>query len=624
VSVAASSRVGGSLLGRLLVLIAAVACLDAHASAKDVTRSLDDATLEAALLLDTAADDAEDGDAGEACAVSLLQRSPRRNGLAPRQEDIPASAPAQKAAKYRAAARVKRAGSGSASGSGSGPAAASDTAQAAASAASAASAAVPGRSPEPNEPNASGNANVSSVLLSNETAAAFNSSVAGVADAALQEQEQAPPKLKLVNTATFDAAPWEDASAEDATKSGSIRSSGSSNSNSSNSNSTGSISAIEQKGIAGSSAATQPLTLEDWSKEAEWQESSDSGFGRYIMPEGLLTRQGGVLIALLLLVVALLSLTLALLARLLALGQELLSEPQSSTRGGSARGHVEAMPRCTALEIEQRLAIVGGYDCALSRPIHSGHELRIEVRVERPVAGEALVAPLTGRSCVLYSATAARKEPGSRPLAYAWRSTDFIVSLLDTPSVHVDVQGDDVLLFDMKAGKMTESMPLGSASDKWKAFIREFALPRSGLGLGLGLTDGPVSPEPVEFQECALPIGAVITLVGELHRDSSGSLSMRPQSYGGKVGFSSARQEPWQTSWECGATDSKAAAAMAAGATAIPWEAQVSSTRVLASDDPKLLRGTARSGLWGRIGACTAAGGALERICAPWSSLSAT
>mmetsp|Transcript_62378 Transcript_62378/g.203545 ORF Transcript_62378/g.203545 Transcript_62378/m.203545 type:complete len:825 (-) Transcript_62378:597-3071(-) len=192
---------------------------------------------------------------------------------------------------------------------------------------------------------------------------------------------------------------------------------------------------------------------------------------------------------------------------------------------GAMRRQVENLPVCRTSEIEQRLPASGGYDCMFSKPLSSKMLLRLEAYVQRPTGGSQLTAPLTKKTCVLYSSAVSRQLHDGMspvPVAFSFASVNFTVALVDSPKTLIQVKGTDVSLFDMRQGRHVERRSFNSVPDDWQDFISSH---RTSPHLSATLrSDGAT----LEFQECTLCVGALVTLVGELHRDANGVLSMRP------------------------------------------------------------------------------------------------
>eukprot|EP00930_Biecheleria_cincta_P033269 TRINITY_DN23033_c0_g1_i2.p1 TRINITY_DN23033_c0_g1~~TRINITY_DN23033_c0_g1_i2.p1 ORF type:complete len:444 (+),score=79.22 TRINITY_DN23033_c0_g1_i2:211-1542(+) len=279
----------------------------------------------------------------------------------------------------------------------------------------------------------------------------------------------------------------------------------------------------------------------------------------------------------------------------------LATEPWKKGHGSSQgpRQQVEALPRCTdEEELEQYLPSEheGGYDCALSRPLSSGVPLRLEAIVEEPTEQSVLVSPLTGRSCVLYSAAVARQLHGGMhpvPLAFAAASQKVVLRVRGAQGLRVELNGEDIFLFDMLQGRHSTHCKFADAPDHWQDFV----LTHRAAALG-----GEFQPssalraegEALEFQEYSLLVGARVTAVGELHRSSNGSLSLRPCSgEGAAVAAGLGRSN--LTAWErrgtqaCGAVLAAATLAGSSDACAKERPKQAGMCKVWVSDDPTLL-----------------------------------
>lgn len=254
---------------------------------------------------------------------------------------------------------------------------------------------------------------------------------------------------------------------------------------------------------------------------------------------------------------------------------------------GDVRPKVEALKKFNAADIERIVPSEGGYDCMFSKPISSRQLLRLEVRVEGPVPGRTpLTAPLTGRDCVLHSSSVSRQLHAGMPavpVAFLASSIDFVVSMLDKSSVQISIAGMDVSLFDMKEGTCVEQKTFDSAPDVWQDFVlmHRPATPAS--------RDWPSSSDIrtdnaiLEFQECTLAVGAVVTVVGELHRGADGQLSMKPWVTEKTKEIVLDSSAPWRTSWENKGCEGKFAASKLAGKPGILRQ------KVLISDDKALL-----------------------------------
>lgn len=206
----------------------------------------------------------------------------------------------------------------------------------------------------------------------------------------------------------------------------------------------------------------------------------------------------------------------------------------SSARGArtsaiAAHAYVAGLPVFYSRHIDKHLPKSSGYDCSFSKPVSSGRALRLQVRVESPLCGVPLTAPLSQKPCVLYSASVSSpSHEGVNPMsvAYAADSQPFIVSLLDAPDVRIEVRGDEVSLFEMSEGLRAESAHFNSVPNHWQAFAisRRLSATHHSPPLSRLYAEDPV----LDFQECALHVGSIITCVGELRRREDGVLTLHP------------------------------------------------------------------------------------------------
>jgi len=256
------------------------------------------------------------------------------------------------------------------------------------------------------------------------------------------------------------------------------------------------------------------------------------------------------------------------------------------------RVHVEALPVCRPADIGRKLPLAGGYDCAISKPVSSGHPVRIEGRVQLAPGARTLFAPLSHKESVLYSVIVTKQlHDGMHPVPVAFASTqvDFIVTPIGSPELTVHVRGEDVSLFDMDAGRSLEQRTFASAPEEWQDFVLTH---RASAPSGEWQTSSTLRAEsrPLEFQELALHVGVIITVVGELHRAADGTLSLQPwqvmdRSMDSHAGANSMKAS-WATSWERGGGGGGEGGGRSRSPSHHPPEA---SRKVLASDDPQLL-----------------------------------
>lgn len=223
--------------------------------------------------------------------------------------------------------------------------------------------------------------------------------------------------------------------------------------------------------------------------------------------------------------------------------------------GGPIRCQVEELPLCSASEVARRLPESSGYDMPFSKPISSCQLLRLEARVEGPSTGSAsLTTPLTNQACVLYSVAVSRQLHDGispAPVAFASAGINFVISLKDGPRVRINLNAEEVSLFDMHRGRSVHRRAFASAPDKWQDFCLTHRAGTEWQTCAQMRADSSC----LEFQECALLVGTVATFVGELQRGADGTLSLRPLA----ADFATVKQpgpahtgasELWRTSWE--------------------------------------------------------------------------
>jgi len=313
------------------------------------------------------------------------------------------------------------------------------------------------------------------------------------------------------------------------------------------------------------------------------------------------------------------------------------------------RSHVEALPLTVWDKVKLLLPDDDRYDCAFSKPLSTRSLVRLEAVVVLPSApvgnfsfgvatgGEgassapgSLTTPLTQQPCVVFSAVCSRRLHEGVPcvpLAFASASMDFFIAPVDAPNgTRIRIRGDDLSLFDICRGKFEEQRHFASAPEHWQDFVLAHRAESFGCGSGGGAGAGGVGSDwqtsaalrtegaLLDFQECALLLGATATFVGELHRAADGALSLRPlrpesddcDLFGASPSAdtsvhscSAARtREPWRTSWECGAgpVATPGAASLESSLTGEPSSSPSAGGvhplrgQVFASDDPWLLR----------------------------------
>lgn len=253
--------------------------------------------------------------------------------------------------------------------------------------------------------------------------------------------------------------------------------------------------------------------------------------------------------------------------------------------GSEVRKWVEGLPVLTAADIEVAFQPRGGYDCALMPAQELEGAVRIEGRVVAPPTS-TLRAPITRRSCVLFSASAGEKRldgVGAPPLAYHAINADFeIVPIRPAGAdLRIHVRGQDVALFDMATGRHLETHALGEAPEHLQDFARAHRVVAQSASDTMGRRGVAFARSEkssvVEFRESLLEEGAVVTCVGELRRSATGEIGLWPLSSSTSPAIVGVAPSPGGlTSWE------------ATGCS----ETQVE--KVVISDDPRLLstRGT--------------------------------
>jgi len=235
-----------------------------------------------------------------------------------------------------------------------------------------------------------------------------------------------------------------------------------------------------------------------------------------------------------------------------------LRERREAPELDSLRELVASLPCCSASDVHHLLPEGQSYDCALPKPLSSQQLVRLQGRVLGPVdCQELLEAPLSRKTCVLYSATVScQLHDDSITMAFAEHRSNFAVSLLDAPQFLVHVVGADVSLFDMHGGLSTAATILMEAPAHWQDFV---ARHQTAM-----LDQCSVMASELEFCERALVVGALVTMAGELWREANGTLALRPLRPMGSS--SSKRGESWRTSWECAGLCGEASLAAAAPA----------------------------------------------------------
>lgn len=274
---------------------------------------------------------------------------------------------------------------------------------------------------------------------------------------------------------------------------------------------------------------------------------------------------------------------------LLGLSRPARPEPLGE-RDPSLRDLVEALTVQGPEEVEKLLPAEAGYDCALSRPVSSGCLVRLELKVQGPCAGRTtLTSPLTGKPCVLHFTSVSRRLHAGMPpvpVAFSASNTDFVAVLPGSKHSFI-VRGAEVSLFDMIKGRFAQNKSFAASPDHWQDFVltHRSAAPSDDFMASSSLR---LDSSALEFQECALFMGACVTVVGELHRGADGTFALKgfqrdgaAQAIPAGAPWGSAGREPWRTSWEHGGCETGSD-----GQSMVP---SMLLEKVLISDDPRLL-----------------------------------
>jgi len=161
--------------------------------------------------------------------------------------------------------------------------------------------------------------------------------------------------------------------------------------------------------------------------------------------------------------------------------------------------------------------------------------MRIQGRVVSKSIGP-LTAPLSGRSCVLYSASVSQhRHDGVHqpPVAFDSSSRDFAVQLEDCPEMMLEINSQDAFPFDMDAGRYASELAFAEAPDAWRGFMLANLTPGVEGGGAKGQSMNRVDlgeKGPLNFRECALAVGSRVTCIGEVVREHNGKLRLCPWS----------------------------------------------------------------------------------------------
>lgn len=198
---------------------------------------------------------------------------------------------------------------------------------------------------------------------------------------------------------------------------------------------------------------------------------------------------------------------------------------------------VAQVPVTTGQQVQAMLESLGGLDEVSANlgsglPICAGVAMRVQGRVRRKEGAAPLAAPLSGRACVLYAASASRgRNDGvhAPPLAFLAAGSDFEVELCDGSGVRLAVRGHDVELFGAKSSARVERQTFSNAPQAWRGFVVSNLVPAADASTHFGAcrnlgSDGAV----LEFRECVLLDGCMVTCVGEVAYDCEGKLGLYP------------------------------------------------------------------------------------------------
>lgn len=198
----------------------------------------------------------------------------------------------------------------------------------------------------------------------------------------------------------------------------------------------------------------------------------------------------------------------------------------------SVRWRAAGMRVTTGVELQSMFGMLGkDHNVAVAKPLSPGILMRIQGRVVAREPGDVLCAPLSSRPCVIYSASVSHhRNDGVHqpPLAFHSSGVDFAVQLLDAPHLSVGVHHHDAALFDMNNGRYASENTFAEACEQWRSFA--WAHLTAGADVSQSVTNrtGAGFDGKLEFRECALVLGASITIVGEVAQNRDGGLSLYP------------------------------------------------------------------------------------------------
>lgn len=177
----------------------------------------------------------------------------------------------------------------------------------------------------------------------------------------------------------------------------------------------------------------------------------------------------------------------------------------------------QSVPTLNALEVQQLLPAFSGYDCALSKPKSLGRPFRLRARIYGPSDNvEPILAPMTEEACVLCTTKVQLIGEAREATVILERSesVDFLANLEGAPDLQVMVNAKDVRT-------CMKSQSLQSTFESVPKKLQELVEAEAGAK--------GWSPEtPLVIQEDLLRVGDMVTLVGDLHRDAAGRLTIWP------------------------------------------------------------------------------------------------
>jgi len=193
---------------------------------------------------------------------------------------------------------------------------------------------------------------------------------------------------------------------------------------------------------------------------------------------------------------------------------------------GGLSGAVAQLPVATSADIQ---AVLKNSSGGASTP-HAA-PMRFEGRIKSRQGG-SLAAPFSGRRCVSFSSSVSRSRHDSihsPPLAFHTASSDFEIELSGAPEVSLVIHSHDVSLFAMGDGLHTRENAFPAAPESWQSFVLAHLVPAADASTHFGAcVDLSSDGASLEFRECALLEGSLVTCVGEVTRDCTGAISLQP------------------------------------------------------------------------------------------------